>query len=129
MRNHTRYFGSLAGMTLVMGLTLPLSPARAADFPIGSYAANASVTLTFDDKGRFRVNDGKAMQVAGRYTVKGDQLALTDEKGPWACTKPGEQTGTYTWKYDNSVLTFVKIADRCADRVASLTTAAWKAPH
>lgn len=126
MRNYNRYSGSLAGMTLAMGLTLALSPVRAADFPVGSYAANASVTLTFDAKGRFRVNDGKTTQVTGRYTVRGSQLALTDEKGPWSCTKPGEQTGTYTWKYDDSELTFAKVADQCGDRVASLTASTWK---
>jgi hypothetical protein len=128
MRNHIPYLGSLAGMTLVIGWALSVPAARAADLPVGSYA-NASVTLTFDDKARFRVNDGKAVQVTGHYTVKGNQLELTDEKGPWACTKAEERTGTYTWKYDNSVLTLAKVADLCGERAVGLTAGDWKKTH
>ena len=39
----------------------------------------------------------------------------------------GEQTGTYAWKYENAVLTFSKVADKCEDRVRSLIKLAWKA--
>lgn len=115
----------LGSLAVAAGLTHSLS-AFAADFPVGSYAANASITITFDDKGQFHVNDGKTTQVAGRYAVKGDQLEITDSEGPWACTKAGQQTGTYTWKYEHAVLAFSKLADQCEARVGSLTTATWK---
>jgi hypothetical protein len=58
--------------------------------------------------------------------VKTGQLQLTDTQGPWACTKAGEQTGIYTWKYENAVLTLSKVADKCEDRVKSLVNLAWK---
>jgi hypothetical protein len=82
--------------------------------------------MAFDDKGRFRVTASEVQQVIGQYSAKGDQLEITDSQGPWACTKAGEQTGTYRWKYANSVLTFSKVADRCEDRVNSLTSVTWK---
>src|SRR5690349_16785591 len=109
-------------------LIIPLSPAFAADFPLGAYTAHSNVTITFDDQGQFRVSDGKAMQVAGHYTVKGNQLELTDQEGPWACRKPGQQTGTYSWKYADSTLTLAKLTDPCQERVGTLATAPWKRP-
>lgn len=70
--------------------------------------------------------DGKSTQVVGKYTVKGDQLELTDTGGPWACTKEGEQTGIYSWKYARSVLTLTKVTDLCTDRAGTLTPT-WQA--
>jgi hypothetical protein len=126
MRKHNPYLRSLS--QVACGLIIPLSAALAADFPAGAYTAHEHVTVTFDGKGQFRVSDGKATQVAGHYIVKGNQLELTDQEGPWACTKQGEQTGTYTWKYANSALTFTKVADHCEARVGTLATAPWKQP-
>src|SRR5690242_2404733 len=97
MHMHSRYLRSLA--QVAAGLIIPLSAALAADFPAGVYTAHQSVTLTFERDGQFQVSDGKATQVAGRYVVKGDRLELTDKEGAWACTKPGQQTGTYKWTY------------------------------
>ena len=105
---------------------LAISPAFAADFPAGTYAVKkAPYTLSFDDKGQFHVNKGDTLEVAGSYSVKAGELQLTDNSGPWACTKPGEQTGTYAWKYASAVLTFSKVADKCEDRVRSLIGLAW----
>ena len=76
---------------LALAVAMSQSSAFAADFPVGSYVAHKGITLTFDDKGQFRVLDGKTTQVTGNYRVKADQLELTDTGGPWACTKNGEQ--------------------------------------
>lgn len=129
MREHPRHLPSLTAALLGIGLATALAPAFAADLPTGTYATNGGITLTLDGKGHFRVNDGKTMKVAGSYTIKADQLVLTDQKGPWACTKSGEQSGTYTWKYDDSSLTLVKVTDPCTDRVGSLTLNPWKRAH
>ena len=126
MPKHSTYLRTLARVTA--GLIIPLSAAFAAGFPAGVYTAHQSVTLTFDGKGQFQVSDGKATQVAGHYVVKGDRLELTDKEGAWACTKPGEQTGTYRWKYADSALTFTKVADHCEARVGTLANAPWKQP-
>ncbi len=121
-KNHRSFYIS----AVVIGALLPLTPALAADFPIGSYAAGPHVSIVFASDGHFHVIQDKAMQVSGTYTVKGEKVELTDEKGPWACNKEGLQTGTYTWKYDNSVLSFSKVDDSCEDRVGSLTRSVWK---
>ncbi len=107
--------------------TLALSPAFAADFPTGTFEAKqAPFTVSFDDKGQFRVNQGDTLQVMGNYSATTSEIEFTDSKGPWACTKSGEQTGTYTWKYENAVLTLIKLTDKCADRVKSLVSLAWQ---
>jgi len=120
---------SLASLTLSAGLMLPLTDAFAADFPVGTYTAGAKTTVTFDGIGQFRVYEGKSMKVGGIYAVKADQFELTDKEGPWACTKSGELTGTYTWKFENSQLTFAKVVDLCRDRVKSLAKTSWKWSH
>ena len=120
-------FTDLSASALAICSTLALSPALAADFPTGTYEAKeAPYTVSFDDKGQFHVNEGKTLEVTGSYAVKTGKLELTDTQGPWACTKAGEQTGTYAWKYENAVLTLSKVADKCEDRVKSLVKLAWK---
>jgi len=126
MRTHPGHLHLFVAPVLALGLASALSLAFAADPPTGTYATKGNITLTLDGKGQFRVSDGKTTKVAGSYTVKGDQLQLTDKDGPWACTKKEEQSGTYTWTLDQSVLKLVKVSDLCADRVSSLTTTSWK---
>ena len=127
MRAHPGHLHSFVARVMALGLATVLSLAFAADPPTGTYAAKGNITLTLDGNGQFRVSDGKGTKVAGSYTIKGDQLQLTDKDGPWACTKTEEQSGTYTWKLDDSVLTLVKVRDLCTDRVGSLTMTSWKA--
>jgi hypothetical protein len=115
----------LCAAALTIFSALALSPVFAADFPKGSYEAK-DLVLTFDEKGQFHVNNGETTEVSGNYSVQGSRLELTDVKGPWACTKPGQQTGTYTWKFDTSALTFSKVADSCDERSGSLVPLTWK---
>ena len=126
---HYPRFRNLASLGLSLALTLPMSAAFATDFPIGTYSAGAKTTVTFDGKGQFRVYEGRELRVSGQYAVRADRFELTDKEGPWACTKSAEQTGSYTWKYENSLLTFAKVADLCADRVDSLVKTPWKWSH
>ncbi|MBS0378524.1 MAG: hypothetical protein JSS29_08560 [Proteobacteria bacterium] len=111
-------------------LALPATSAFAADspgFPHGTYGAQgAPYTVSFEDKGEFHVTKEGTLEVSGTYSVKADELKLTDSAGPWACTAPGEQSGTYKWKFEKGVLTLVKVADKCADRVNSLVSLEWK---
>src|SRR5215475_2090724 len=118
MSRHALVRSNLGTSVLAICSILALSSALAADFPTGMYEVKeAPYTLSFDEKGQFHVNTGEALKVAGNYSVKAGQLRLTDEAGPWACTKAGERTGTYAWKYENAVLTFSKVEDKCEDRV------------
>ena len=105
--------------------TAPASPANG--FPTGTYMAKGlASTVTFDGKGQVHVRKGDLVEVEGDYTVSGHQIRVTDRSGPWACTKAGEQAGTYRWEYENGVLAFSKVSDRCAPRVDSLTKYTWK---
>jgi|ERR1022692_2831205 hypothetical protein len=125
----TRVSGTsgVGAYALAICATFVLSPAFAADFPTGTFEAKQTpFTVSFDDKGQFRVNQGGTLEVMGNYSAKASELKLTDSQGPWACTKAGEQTGTYTWKYENAVLTLIKLADTCEDRVKSLVGFAWQ---
>jgi hypothetical protein len=107
--------------------TLAQSPAFAADFPIGMFEAKQTpIIVSFDDKGQFRVKQGDTLEVQGTYSATASELKLTDVQGPWTCSKAGEQTGTYTWKYTDAVLTLSKLADTCEDRVKSLVGIAWR---
>ena len=127
MISNPRFTRLINHAVFASALTILAFRAFAADFPVGSYAIDASKpTLSFDDKGHFRVTQGDKLQVAGTFTVKGDEIRLTDREGPWACTKAGEKSGTYHWKYENSMLTFSKSTDACQDRVGSLVAMNWK---
>ena len=97
----------------------------AADFPQGTYES-AEYKIVFADKGQFRVSEGEELVVEGEYTVKGDQLTLTDKRGRLACTGEGVETGTYAWKYEGDVLTLRKLEDKCPGRSAGLTAGPWK---
>jgi hypothetical protein len=126
MFNRSRYPRSPCA-ALLAPLTLAMTPAFAADFPIGSFAANGgTTTMIFDGKGQFRVVEKDATVVSGQYTIKGEQFEITDMQGPWACTKAEEKTGVYRWKLDKSELTFSKVADRCEARVQSLAPVKWQ---
>ena len=102
-------------------------PAVAGELPTGTFTANHTpFTMSIDDKGQFRVNQAATLEVLGNYSVKANVITFTDTSGPWACTGAGENAGTYSWKYEDSVLTLAKVTDKCSDRVKSLVSRAWR---
>lgn len=118
--------GLLATGAVAVGWALAMPSALAAGFPTGTYEAkDVPFTVSFDDQGKFHVDQGATQEVAGTYSVSAGELRLTDSQGPWACTKAGEQTGTYRWKLENAVLTLSKVSDKCGDRVKSLVGLKW----
>lgn len=131
---HKRYFHSARVLVLATCSALAMCSALAAagtspatGFPTGTYAAKGlAATVTFDGDGKLQVRKGGVTEVVADYTVRGHQIQLTDKSGPWACSKAGEQVGTYRWKYRGGVLAFSKVRDRCTPRVASLTKYMWK---
>lgn len=119
--------GRVGARVLAVCSTLALSPAFAADFPTGTFAAKQRpIAVSFDGKGPFRVNQGDTLDVMGTYSATASELKLTDTRGPGACSKAGEQTGKYTWKYENAALTLINLTDKCDDRVRSLVGVAWQ---
>jgi hypothetical protein len=127
MSIHSRYLHAFAPISFAVAMAMAQSTAFAAEFPLGSYTAHKTVTVTFEGDGKFRVVDGNDTVVTGSYRVKGDQLELTDKGGPWACTKDGEHTGTYNWKVEGGALTFSKVSDPCNARSGTLTPGTWQA--
>ncbi len=127
MSTRSRYLDAFAPISFAVAMAMSQSTAFAGEFPLRSYTAHESVTVTFEGEGKFRVVDGKDTVVTGSYRVKGDQLELTDKDGPWACRKDGEQTGTYKWKIEGGALTFSKVSDRCNARSGTLTPGTWQA--
>jgi hypothetical protein len=126
MSKHSRLSRSFTQTLVASSLALVGFAAFAADFPIGTYSIDATKpNLTFDGKGRFRVVQGAKLLVSGTYSVKGDQIEVTDTKGPWACTADGQRSGTYHWNYEKSVLNLSKVSDACQDRVGSLAAVKW----
>jgi hypothetical protein len=127
MSSRSLFTPGLVAAALSIGSTLALSTALAGEFPQGTFEAKeAPYTVSFDGKGRFQVNQGETLEVTGTYSINDKVLKLTDTQGPWACSKEGERTGTYQWKYENAVLALSKVADKCEDRVKSLVSLAWK---
>jgi hypothetical protein len=125
MLRHTLLRTIASASALTIGSALAQSPALSADFPVGSYQAMELVVL-FDGKGQFLVKKGESMEVSGTFSVQEKRIELTDLKGPWACTSPGQQKGTYNWKLDGDALTFSKVADACDDRAQTLIGVNWK---
>ena len=125
MLNRTLLRSIVSGSAFMICTTAAYSAAFAADLPTGRYEAK-DLRLFFDETGLFHVTKGEITEVSGTYTVQGGRIELTDVKGPWACTNPGQQTGTYNWKFDGATLTFSKISDSCDDRSATLVPATWK---
>ena len=119
---------SFAFSIVAIGATLAIAPALAATrFPAGTYVnEGSSVTATFDDKGNVHVKKGGELEVEGSYAFKADQVELTDNSGPWACTEPGQKSGTYHWTYDKGMLTFSIVSDKCKGRSGDLTGKPWK---
>jgi hypothetical protein len=116
----------LSGSILMVMLAILTSAAFAADFPTGTYQAGDRAVTVKLEGGKFEVHKGTESTVSGTYTVKGDQIAITDVSGPGACKTAGQQTGLYSWKLSDNVLAFTKVSDRCDIRVRSLVSAVWK---
>jgi hypothetical protein len=117
----------IVGLSCILALVLSVvgaSTVAAADFPVGSYTL-ADFTLTFGDKGVFRVMKGEQLGVEGEYSVTGEQIKLTDKQGPFACAN-GQETATYTWKLEGDTLTLTKVSDPCDGRAQAISGQGWK---
>ncbi len=122
-RGRLRHF---IGATVFMAGALLTGVAIAvSDFPAGSYLSGP-YTLEFKRDGSFRVVKSGYALVEGEYAVSGEQIRLTDKKGPFACTGPGQATGTYNWKLESGALLLTKVQDECGDRSASFVASPWK---
>jgi hypothetical protein len=110
-------------LSVISMLVVPLVVA-APTFPTGKYKAG-EISIQFDGHGNVKVSQGDRVLVDGQYIADGDQIKLTDESGPMACSK-GEETGTYRWKHEGGTLTFSKVEDRCDGRSGDLVGRGWK---
>jgi hypothetical protein len=125
MSKHTLIGSIVSTSVCAIGSILALSQALAGDFPAGNYKAQ-DLSLVFDGKGQFHVNNGGTTEVSGTYSAQQGRVELTDVKGPWACTGTGQQKGTYVWSFNGTALTFIKVADSCDERSKTLVPASWQ---
>lgn len=96
----------------------------ASDFPAGTFEAG-KVGVRFSKDGHVQFLSGTQVLVEGTFSVKGDQIRLTDQKGPMACASGETQSGTYRWALQSDTLTFAKVADQCDGRADDLTSQKW----
>jgi len=88
------------------------------DLPgIPELQGNWEITFTSE---RFTAALSGKVQVEGSYSVKQDQLTLTDESGPGAATG-ADAVGTYKWSFDGKALTLTKVQDSNPNRATVLT--------
>jgi hypothetical protein len=113
--------------TLGLGL-VATGQSAAAEFPTGTFTLTtkdgAAWAVAFTDKGKFTVSRNGAVAAEGSYRVTGDQIEVTDEKGPKAATV--NKSGTYKWKLDGKKLTFTRVKDEAGGRAAVITAGAWE---
>jgi len=91
-------------------------------FPAGTYVSTADVndlgpvTATYRDDGTMTVEQGELVS-EGTYTVDGDQVTLSDT---YCAESEGQETATYTWEWDGSVLTMTTTDDACESRESTV---------
>ena len=116
MRTLALSFPRLLRSAYIASLVAVTAVAVAGDFPAGSYISGPYM-LRFERNGVFRVIKSDVALVEGTYRVKGDQLQITDKRGPFACTGKGQATGTYSWSIEAEMLRFSKVEDNSPNRV------------
>ena len=102
MRTLITSFPPLLRSVCIASLVIASTTALAGGFPTGSYISGP-YTLKFEPNGAFRVTKSGVALVQGTYLVKGNQLQITDKRGPFACTGKGQATATYAWSLLHSV--------------------------
>jgi hypothetical protein len=89
------------------------------EFPGGTYRSTGNVnnvdpvTSTFHDDGTLTIVQGELV-IHGRYTAEGTQITLSDE---YCLESEGQETATYAWHVDGSILRMYTVDDLCDFRV------------
>lgn len=76
---------------------------------------NGTWTIKFAS-GHYTVKKNGKLESKGTNSGAGHVITFTDTKGPAKC----KDTGTYKWHLKGTKLTFTKVNDTCAGRVAVL---------
>ena len=92
-------------------------------FPAGTYVSTADVnglgpvTVTYREDGTMTVEQDGYQVADGSYATDGDQITLSDT---YCKMDEGQETATYTWKWDDPRLTMTGANDACASRQATV---------
>ena len=116
----TRPFGWLIVLLILA------TAVTAEEFKKGTYSitsGDVKWSLKYDESNKVTVSRNGEVVVEATYKIKGDELEVTDEKGPMACDKA--QTGKYKWKLEGKKLTLTKLVDECDGRASALTAQPW----
>jgi hypothetical protein len=81
--------------------------------------------LTLAEGNRYSFTYFAFVFAEGRYSLTRDQIAFTDEGGPYPCKGPSEETGTYKWALDEKALILTTVEDQCVVRNVILTAHPW----
>src|SRR5262245_49407399 len=103
MTNRREY--AVMNVVLVIVLFALASAVRADDFKKGTFSVNAGGvkwSINYAEANKVTVSRNGEVIVEGSYKVKGDELEVTDEKGPMSCGI--DQPGKYKWKLDGKKL-------------------------
>jgi len=102
---------------------LPTPGPAIASFPVGTFTRDGEDPLggriiNFEADGSY-LYQGHGDTAVGTYTVTGDQIVFKDN----VC---GGVTGTYTWSFDGTALSFTMLHDTCGPRPGVLHLATWE---
>ena len=114
-------------MLTVIGCSANQSAATTTVFPVGTFKASSGYgdfLLEFKDDGTFTITgnacgcnpsqdvNATPQKSSGTYTVSQNQVIV---KGSY-CASGDNATGTYTWRFDGTMLTLSSSDDKCNDR-------------
>jgi hypothetical protein len=82
--------------------------------------------IQLSKENKYEISKDGTVLVQGRLASEDENLKMTDEDGPLACSQqPGLETGTYKWSYEEMKLTFIAVEDKCEGRRFILTLRSW----
>jgi hypothetical protein len=62
----------------------------------------------------------------GCYTLNQQQIVLIDDVNTFQACELSAQVGLYTWAFDGTFLSFIRVNDDCLVRSRPLTNFKWK---
>ena len=126
---------------VVLGLVIGCIPVAGAEVPLtGTYSSTLTAddvkgvtvvrgdqlvgkwTLVFNSDGTYEVRLNDVTHVKGTFTLKDDELTLTDKTGDFACVEGDNPQGVYKITRSALMLTFEKVKDEtCPGRASAMT--------
>ena len=110
----------IALFTLLMGMGTTLSAQVTQADLLGSWAnddGQVVITVTYKKDGKMIMaidTPDQSFEINGTYELKGDQITISMEQGPWDCEAGAK--GVYKMAVDGDKCTVSPVSDECYDR-------------